>query len=221
MPVVNNHRTVGLDEPIPETTDGIGAESNATVAEPDGVDDPSAEVDGAEGTTTEKFDSRLVGMNAASVATYGVLPALALILALVAGGLKWANATVRESHSASTESLAAARNSTVELLSYGPDTVEKDLMAARGLLTSTFRDEYTKLITEVVIPGAQEQRISAVANVPAAASVSATPTHAVVIAFVNQATTVGDGPPTNTTSTVRVTMDRVDGHWLIASFDPI
>ena len=61
------------------------------------------------------------------------------------------------------------------LLSYQPDTVDKDLGAARDRLTGAFKDSYTQLIHDVVIPGAKKQRIAAVATVPAAASVSATP----------------------------------------------
>ena len=45
----------------------------------------------------------------------------------------------------------------------------------------------------MVIPGAKEKQISAVATVPAAASVSAEPNHAVVLVFVNQTVVVGTG----------------------------
>ena len=48
-----------------------------------------------------------------------------------------------------------------------------------------------------MIPGAKQKQISAVANVPAVASVSANPDHAVVLVFVNQTVIVGDGAPTS------------------------
>ena len=73
-------------------------------------------------------------------------------------------------------SLQAAKDSTIAMLSYKPDTVEQQLGAARDLLTGDFRDSYTSLTHDVVIPGAKEKQISAVATVPAAASVSATRT---------------------------------------------
>ena len=75
---------------------------------------------------------------------------------------------------AATESVAAAREAATAMLSYNADTVEKDLTAARERLTGSFLAEYTKLVNEVVIPGSREKKISAVAEVPAAASVSAT-----------------------------------------------
>lgn len=65
------------------------------------------------------------------------------------------------------------------------------------------------------------KRITAAATVPAAAVVSADARHAVVLAYVDQTMTVGSAAPTQTNSAVRVTMDNVDGRWLISGFDPI
>ncbi|MGB0437782.1 MAG: hypothetical protein ACPGIJ_12530, partial [Mycobacterium sp.] len=75
--------------------------------------------------------------------------------------------------------------------------------------------------TDVVIPGAKEQRIAAVASVPAAASVSATPTEAVALIFVNQTVSVGQDPPTDTASRLQVTLEKVGDRWLISQFDPV
>ena len=67
----------------------------------------------------------------------------------------------------------------------------------------------------------QQKQISATATVPAAASVSATENHSVVLIFVNQTVIVGHDAPSDTASTVRVTLDRVGGRWLISGFEPI
>jgi Mce-associated membrane protein len=152
---------------------------------------------------------------------YGILPGLVFLLASAAGYLKWQDGTVREAQAARVESVQAAIDSTVALLSYRPDTVEKDLNAAKSRLTGTFLDAYTKLTHDLVIPGAKQKQISAVATVPAAASTSATPTHAVVLVFVNQTVIVGPSAPTNTASSVKVSLDKVDGRWLISQFDPV
>jgi Mce-associated membrane protein len=155
------------------------------------------------------------------VLAFAVLPLLAVVIAAGAGFLKWQDAWVRGSKVAGIESVAAAKDSTVALLSYQPDTVERDLRAARDRLTGSFKDSYTQLIQDVVIPGAKKQHISAVAVVPAAASVSATPSHAVALLFVDQTVAVGNDAPTGTSSIVRVTMDKTGGRWLISAFDPI
>ena len=107
------------------------------------------------------------------VIAYGLLPALAMSLASAAGFLKWRDAAVRDAMVARVESVQAATDGTVALLSYRPDTVQKDLEAARGRLTGTFLNAYTQLTHDVVIPGSKQKQISAVATVPGAASVSA------------------------------------------------
>src|SRR5246127_5335291 len=152
---------------------------------------------------------------------YGVLPGLALLLASAAGFLKWQDASVRDAQVAGAESVRAATDSTIALLSYKPDTVEKDLGAARGRLTGTFLNAYTSLTHDVVIPGAKQKQISAVATVPAAALTSQSAEHAAVLLFIDQTVTVGQTAPTNTASSVRVTLDKIDGRWLISQFDPV
>jgi Mce-associated membrane protein len=160
-------------------------------------------------------------VNWTRVLTYGVLPALALILFMVAGYLKWADTTIRDSRTAAATSVQAARDGTVAMLSYTPAGVDHQLSAARDLLTGDFRDSYAQLTNDVVIPGAKQQQITAVATVPAASSVSATVDHAVVLVFVDQTTTVGSAAPSALASTVRVTLDKVNGRWLISQFDPV
>jgi Mce-associated membrane protein len=157
----------------------------------------------------------------AQIAMWGALPTLVMVLAAAAGYAKYEAATARDARQAGIDAVQAARESTVALLSYQPAKIDQQLGDAGKLLTGDFKDSYSKLIHDVVIPGAKQRQISAQANVPAAASVSATPRNAVVVAFVNQAVTVGDSPPTNTASSVRVTLDKSEGRWLISAFDPI
>lgn len=154
------------------------------------------------------------------VLVYGVLPGLVIALALLAGFFKY-EATTLDSDRAATESLQAAVDSTVALLSYQPATVEQQMAAARDRTTGIFRDSYTQLTTDVVIPGAKEQQIATVVTIPAASSVSAEGDHAVALLFVDQSTTIGKDAPVKSLSSVRVTLDRVDGRWLISGFDPV
>ena len=155
------------------------------------------------------------------VAAFGLLPGLVLALALVAGFLKWQDASARASQIAGIECLSAAKDSTVALLSYQPDTVQKDLDAAMDRLTGKFKDSYAQLTHDVVIPGAKQKHISAVATVPAVALVSATSKHGVALVFVDQTVSVGTGTPTDSASSVRVTLDKIGNRWLISDFDPI
>ncbi len=206
--------TAETEKVEPET----GEEATEEATENAENTDEATESAETEPTQSEKPRRRIQW---ARVVGYGVLPGLALILALGAGYLKWMDNSVRDDNTARIESMQVAKDSTVALLSYKPDTVDKQLGAARDLLTGDFRDSYTSLTNDVVIPGAKQKQISAVATVPAVASVSANPRQAVVLVFVNQTVIVGQTAPTDTASSVRVTLDKVGNRWLISKFDPV
>jgi Mce-associated membrane protein len=155
------------------------------------------------------------------VFAYGVLPGLALLLALAAGYLKWLDGSAHDSAALRAETVRIASEDAVALLSYRAESADKDLGAARERLTGDFKNAYSALTREVVIPGAKERHISAVAKAAAAASVSATDSHAVVLVFVNQTVTIGEGAPSDTAPVVRVILDKVNGRWLVSHFDPV
>ncbi len=152
---------------------------------------------------------------------FGLLPVVAVLLMVAAGYLKWVDGSARADDMARQQSVRAAEDATVALLSYRPETVEQQLSEARKFTTGGFRNFYTSLIHNVVIPGAKEKHVSAVANVPAGAPVSVDENHAVALLFVDQTVTVGTQAPTNTESRVRVTLDKVDGRWLVSGFEPV
>ncbi|PQM49033.1 hypothetical protein C1Y40_00735 [Mycobacterium talmoniae] len=152
---------------------------------------------------------------------YGVLPGLALVLALAAGLLKGLDSSARDAADTRVESVQVARDAATAMLSYQPDTVDQDLGAAGDRLTGGFRDSFARFTRDVIIPRAKQQRVSAKAQVSAAGSVSATADRAVVVLFVDQIVTVGEAAPTKTPSRYRVTLDQVGGRWLISAFDPI
>jgi Mce-associated membrane protein len=158
-------------------------------------------------------------INWSRVLIYGLLPALALLLAIAAGLLKWKDSSVRNTDLARSESVTAARDSTVALLTFRFDTVDRDVAAARQRLTGKFRAVYTQRTQEELIPNAKEQRVSATAVVPGAASESATHDHAVVLVFVNQTIKIGDSAPADAVSSVRVTLDKIGERWLVSDFD--
>ncbi len=151
-----------------------------------------------------------------------VLLCVLLLAVLVgAGFLGWKYYSGQAAETARIETVQVAKDATVQLLSYEPETVEEQLTSARDLLTGTFQESYTELTNDVVIPGAKEQSISAVANVPAAASMTADSDRAEVLVFVNQTVIVGDGAPTATASSVKVTLEKAGDRWLISGFDPV
>lgn len=149
------------------------------------------------------------------------LPALAVVLGAGAGLLQWQAGAQRGADSAADDAVSAAGEAAVVMLSYRSDTVEQDLLAARDRLTGEFVQSYTDLVNKVVIPGAREKKISAAARVAAMAPVSVAAGHVVTLAFIDQTITMGSDAPSDTSSSVRITMDRVGQRWLVSGFDPV
>jgi Mce-associated membrane protein len=116
----------------------------------------------------------------------------------------------------------AASTGTTRLLTYSPDTLEQDFSAAEALLTGDFLAYYKKFTEQVVAPAAREKHIATTATVVRAGVESLTSQKALILVFVNQTTTSHDKPsPILTPSSVRVGLIRLNGTWLIGSFDPV
>lgn len=151
--------------------------------------------------------------------------AAAVVLGAGTGALQWQVRSQRDSDEARQQSVQAARDTTAAILSYTADNVDKDLGARTGRLTGAFLDEYTTLMNTQVIPGAKQDRMSAVAEVPAASAVSVTPNRAVTLLFVDQTITkpVPDGPaaPARSAFSVRVTLEKSGERWLVSGFEPV
>jgi len=181
--------------------------------------DADLDVDDSEANPKPARERRPIAWS--RVLAYGIVPCLALVLGLGAGYLRWSAGSSDDLATARTESMQAAREDAVALLSYRSGSVDQDLAAARERLTGEFKDAYAELTRQVVIPGAKEKHISSVAKATAAASVSVTTGHAVALVFVDQTVTIGDGAPTDTQPVVRMTLDKVNGRWLVSRFDPV
>lgn len=171
-------------------------------------------------TRSRVCERRIGGRRTAGTVAFVAIPACVLILALGVASLRWQVAETRSALAASSEAVDAATEGAAALLTYEPDTVDTELVAVRDRLTGEFRDAFTTLSDDVVIPGAKEKRISSSATVTAASSVSATRSHAEVLLFVNQTIVIGSDAPTQTMSSVMVKLDNVDRRWLIADFAP-
>lgn len=118
--------------------------------------------------------------------------------------------------------LAAATDGTVALLSYAPDSLDRDFAAAEEHLTGDFLTYYSQFTDQVVAPAAREKSVRTSATVARAAVAELGPDQAVVLVFINQSTTSAEQPdPALAASSVRVTLNRIDERWRIAAFDPV
>ncbi|MCV7331905.1 hypothetical protein H7J81_17540 [Mycobacterium cookii] len=158
-------------------------------------------------------------MNWSRVLVYGLLPGFALLLAMSAGLLKWKDSSIRGIDDARSQSVTAATDSTVSVLTFRFDTVDHDVAVAREKLTGEFLDTYTTRTQQELIPNAKQRHVAASAHVAAAAPEAVTPNKATVLLFVDQSVKIGDAAPEATESSVRVTLDKVGERWLVSDFD--
>lgn len=116
----------------------------------------------------------------------------------------------------------AASDGTVALLSYSPDSLDQDFATAKSKLTGSFLSYYTQFTEQIVAPAAKQKAVKTKASVVRAAVSEISPDKAVVLVFINQTTESKDRPDASfINSAVRVTMQKIDGGWLISSFDPV
>jgi Mce-associated membrane protein len=118
--------------------------------------------------------------------------------------------------------LDSAKNGTVALLSYSPESLDKDFANAKSNLTGDFLSYYTQFTEQIVTPAAKEKQVKTAASVVRAAVTEIHPDSAVVLLFINQVTTSKENPDgAFAASSVKVSLKKIDGRWLISAFDPV
>ncbi|ORI15001.1 h domain protein [Rhodococcus sp. 1163] len=150
--------------------------------------------------------------------------AVVIVLALAAGVgvLFYQYRQNEQTEQARTDAVAAASAQAISMLAYDFDNVDQQLASAADGLTGDFKDDYTKLVTEVIAPSAKEKSLTVQVTVQGTAVVSADPDDATILLFLNQITTSTDAPDAASSgSRVRMTMEKVDGRWLASELAPI
>jgi Mce-associated membrane protein len=116
----------------------------------------------------------------------------------------------------------AAEEGTVAVLSYSPESLSDDIAKAKSYLTGGFLDYYTHFTDQIFTAAAQQQQVTTTANVARSAVSDVHPDSAVVLLFVDKVSvSKHNSAPVSTPATVRATMKKVNGSWLIAQFDPL
>jgi Mce-associated membrane protein len=123
---------------------------------------------------------------------------------------------------ASEAALVAAKDGTVALLSYAPETLNEDFSNAKTHLTGDFLNYYNQFTEQIVTPAATKKAVKTTAAIVNAAVAELHADSAVVLVFLNQTTTSTENPDGSfSTSAVKVGLKKVNDAWLISSFDPV
>jgi Mce-associated membrane protein len=202
-------------ESVPDLEPSDGVEIDKTAG---GADDTQQDDD-----TTSRVNGKVAGWPQVKVA-----PVVLVLLLLVSGALAtWLYVSQYRPDQQTDAAVAqtavdAARDGTVALLSYKPDTLNQDFAAAKSHLTGDFLNYYDQFTRQIVTPAAKEKALTTTAQVVGAAASELHPNSAVVLVFVNQATTSKDRPdPAMASSSVLVSLTKVHGNWLITKFQPV
>ncbi|OBJ12426.1 hypothetical protein A5653_19065 [Mycobacterium colombiense] len=157
-----------------------------------------------------------------------VVPVILIVLLLLSGGaatwlyFKQYRPDKQTDPSVASAVANAASDGTVALLSYSPDTLDKDFAAAKTHLSGDFLSYYNQFTEQIVAPAAKQKSLKTNARVLGAAVQELHPNSAVVLVLVDQSTTSKDNPdPAMASSSVLVSLARVNGAWLITKFDPV
>jgi Mce-associated membrane protein len=125
-------------------------------------------------------------------------------------------------NTAASAAVSAASDSTVAILSYAPDSIDKDFATAKSRLTGEFLNYYSQFTQQIVGPAAKQKAVKTTAAIAQAALTELHSDSAVVLVFVNQTTQSAARPePTITASSVLVSLTKINGAWLVSAFNPI
>ena len=205
---------------VEETTEAETADAEESAkAEPAEDVDAHDKAPGRWKRLAAQAKKRSAGKAVPAVLALFVVASLALL-----GGLYWFSYRPDRATDASAakSAISAASDGTVAVLSYSPDTLDRDFTSAKSHLTGDFLSYYDQFTQQIVAPAAKQKSVKTTAVVLRAAVSELHPDSAVVLLFVNQSTQSKDRPePTFTNSSVTVTLTKASGKWLISSFNPV
>jgi Mce-associated membrane protein len=134
---------------------------------------------------------------------------------VVATTWTWTGAEAAGADPAVREAQVAAERAVVPVLSYDHETLEADQREAQALMTGSYREEYDKLFT-VIEDNAPQTQTKVTASVAASGIVRASDDRVQVLVFVDRPTTNKlNAEPVVYKDQVTVSMQRVDGEWLV------
>jgi len=199
----------------PEDTARDDADDGGTLA----VDESETSAATTAGSGDPVAKPRLRGRIAAAVIAMALVASAALTGWLY---VNWYQPAQETGAGVEAAVLSAAKDGTVALLSYSPDTLDQDFTAAKSRLTGDFLSYYTQFTTDVVTPAARDKSVKTTAQVMRAAVAEMQPNHAEVLVFIDQTTTSKENPDgAFAVSSVRVGLTKTGDAWLISSFDPV
>lgn len=213
------------DTDVAEADGSVGDDSRDDSRDTQPGDEEPGEPASTEGEEPEGNRDVLASRRGVRAKVGMILLAAALVVSAGLAGWLYVNQYRPDQQTdpaAAEVALDAATSGTIALLSYSPDSLDQDFAAAKARLTGEFLSYYTQFTEQIVTPAAREKSVKTAASVVRAAVSEMEPESAEVLVFVNQTTTSKENPDgAFAASSVKVGLEKIDGAWLIASFDPV
>ena len=153
------------------------------------------------------------------IATVTVLTLLVAGSGVAAGILDTQTSNNTSTQQERDAAVAAAKTEIPQVLSYNYKTLSADLARASADTTGQFSGQFGVLASQLIGPNAKKQQTVTKAAVPVAAAVDSSGNQVTVLVFVDQSTTSKAQPKAQTNaSQLRVTMQKVNGRWLVEQF---
>lgn len=150
------------------------------------------------------------------------LVAVGVVLAGLLVALVWTVHRHDESVTAGQDAQRVAGQEVVALLSYDYHTARQDLPPVLNSLAGPFKDQYSQLLNQTVIPAAEQQQITTRTSLAGSSITSESPDHVELLMFLNQTSVVPSQPqPQLEGSRAKVTLDLVDGQWKVSGLTPM
>jgi Mce-associated membrane protein len=184
---------------------------------------PEPEPERASGTTVVTEPSGQAPERDRRVVPGWLLVGVGVVALLMAGAAAVVAATVPSDQSvdqASGAARAAAERAIVPILSYDAAHLDESKAAAEGYLTGGYRKEYAKLFDGVIAANAPSTGTVVQADVVSSGVVRADDDRVQVFLLVDQSrTNKAEKKPVVYKNWVTVTMEKVDGDWLVSGLD--
>jgi Mce-associated membrane protein len=181
-------------------------------------------IEDIDATGSEESSERASGKQVRRVPLSGLVWVVLVVasVGLLAGLLYFQYRPAQQTNDAAAQSaIAAAKDGTVAVYTYSPNTIDRDLASAQSHLTGDFSSEFKQYIQSPAPTDAKRNGVKTAATVAGAALMELHPDSAKALLFINQTTTSAQNPATSETSrSLLVTLTKVDGKWLISSMKP-
>lgn len=118
-----------------------------------------------------------------------------------------------------TAAAAAAKTEIPQILTYSYKTLSRDLARGAADTTGQFKGEFNLEAQQIIEPQVPKQQVTTVAQAPVAAPVDSSGDQVTVLVFIHQTTTSKANPKGQASSSaLRVTMQKVNGKWLVENY---